>query len=349
MRSIIIPVDLGRRPKSIQRRVERLAAATMGGDLELVVAIAKRGALLETRFVQLLSKYEHVRTVLVPMTDPVPNSAMLRNYGVDAAAGEVLLFLDADIEPDLELFESLFHDIENGGKLSIAPCLYLSREGTKVLSSGYTKKEIIKTALEFSPKYVLHWAIPSSILAMLRSDYHAIGGFHEGYKGHGYEDFDFMVRLAVHNNLIANSISNLTDITYRSPMLSTGFRSELGALSIPNLLDGKIAVHRFHSKDKADLYYKKRRQNKDLYQRRVSDMLDIDLRTDKLRKTPRIVKVFFKECNKRGIDPQDYYALFDARPRFMLLKNNIFTRFRKKLHAALPQIPKCHNDKETGT
>lgn len=44
----------------------------------------------------------------------------------------------------------------------------------------------------------MHLASPSSITILKSADYETLHGFDESFRGHGYEDFDFLVRLYNH-------------------------------------------------------------------------------------------------------------------------------------------------------
>lgn len=324
MPSIITPVDLSRRPRQLIARVERLAIATAGTSFRVVIGHADRQRSVDRCLRRRMAPYGHVHLVSKPTETSLSNGSRLRNAAAKEAGDDVLLLVDADIAPDIDLFCALSGGISPKATIQMAPCIYLSRQGTLEIESGVDRFKIISEALCFSTRCVLHWAIPSSVMAVRATDYHAVGGFHEGYEGHGYEDFDFMLRLAIATGALAPSRSLLTDLPYRAPLLAEGFRGVLGTLCLSNLLDNQIAFHLFHGRDNDEAYYRARACNAALFQSRILDLAGVRDTTD--GDTPVIIDRFFALCAVRGIGPSKYHALFDARPRYMLERRGIISR-----------------------
>lgn len=335
MDSIIVPVDLARRGASLLSRVLALVNSTASGKFEVVVAHADRGQPLDKKLCALLASAAHVTLVSEVSTLEFTNVSRLRNIGVAAASGEILLLLDADIAPDLALLTALCADVAAGAPLSIAPCLYLSKEGTRALERGASTASLVQSALGFSAHNTLHWAVPSSVMAVRKSDYLRIGGFFEAYHGHGYEDFDFMLRLVFDLGICDPSLDYLLDRTYRAPLLSRGFRAELGALCISNLLDGRVALHKYHHNDNVDKYYQRRAANAGLFRARLSAVIAGRCKANDYSATPSIISVFYRQCRLRNIEPDAYFALFDARPRYLVRRMNFFVRWGTKMRARL--------------
>src|SRR3546814_4358530 len=89
----------------------------------------------------------------------------------------------------------------------MAPCLYLSPSGTSQISKDARKSHILGPTLNFSPDLAMHWAMPSSVVGPRRADYMEVGGFHEHYEGHGYEDHDYLLRYALAKRVVAHDVS----------------------------------------------------------------------------------------------------------------------------------------------
>jgi hypothetical protein len=158
-----------------------------------------------------------------------------------------------------------------------------------------------------------------------------LGGFHEGYTGHGYEDFDFMLRFALKKQLLEPSPDLLIDRPYRAPLLAEGFRGALGTLCLPNLFQGHIATHLFHHRDSTEDYYAQRTANAHLFSQRMTKLL-VDLSVSSLSPpVPPMVSAFYRECKLHGIAPIKFSALFDARPRHLLVKKPWFKRMERHL------------------
>lgn len=329
--TLVIPLDLTRRSNVLAQRVSHMAEVCGKAGFNLIIGNADRCFPEEEKFKQLMRRYLHVTVVSKPGNSELPNLARLRNIAAQAAHDEVLLFLDADIAPDIDLFTELARQVMQGSPLAMAPCVYLSEQGTRRYETGTPLDEIIQGCLNFFPADVMHWALPSSVMAMRREDFLELGGFHYGYAGHGYEDFDFMLRFALRKQLLEPSADLLIDRPYRAPLLAEGFRGALGTLCLPNLLQGHIATHLFHHRDSAEDYYVRRTANAHLFSERMTKLL-VDLSASSLSPSvPPMVSAFYKECNVQGVAPTKYSALFDARPRHLLVKKPWFKRLERKV------------------
>lgn len=339
MPSIIVPIDLGRRPQQLLERVARLISSVKDTRYELVIGHADRRMTSDESIQALVRTESGGNVVLVsePFKTGASNMARVRNMAVKCATKSVVLLLDVDIYPDLQLFDGLTEAVVQGAPLSMAPCLYLTQKGTALIAHG-GKKAILESYFGFSPEFVLHLATPSSVMAFKRDDYWKIGGFFEGYQGHGYEDFDFMLRLALEKSLVNPCPDLLVDKNYRAPLLAEGFRGELANLSLENLVDRNFAFHMFHNKDQQEHYYQSRVQNALLFNKRVSEFILYTPQNNSKLTAPNLVINFYAQCYRRGIDPARFYALFDARPRYMLKKKSLLQRVARGLKSVLGKI-----------
>ncbi len=316
--TVVTPLDLSRRPDGLITRLVALADAIAAADWQLVVGHADSNSVHDNWLKAEFDNKAGIELASIKVRKGVANLARLRNVAVEKAANSILLFLDADIHPDVALFRRLAEQASDGLPLAMAPCVYLSDAGTQFLSDGGKLEEIVESALSFEPKYVMHWAMPSSVMALSTEDYRAIGGFDERYEGHGYEDLDFMLRFALTKGMVEESPDLLVDRTYRAPLLSEGFRSALSPICMDNLLEGNVALHLFHGKDKEEPYHRRREDNASVFQEHFSYLNDC---TGPSVGAPQLVAEFYGACERLGKDPSDFFALFDARPRNMLKRN----------------------------
>ncbi|PQA83789.1 hypothetical protein C5F52_04795 [Limnohabitans sp. TS-CS-82] len=329
--TIVTPLDLKRRAKGLTERMTHLAEVSSKAGFDLVIGSTDRGISTNEPVKQLMRHHSQVTVIFEPEDSELPNLARLRNIAAQAASGEVLLFLDADIAPDIDLFQSLAQQVMQGSSLAMAPCIYLSEQGTRRHATGTPLNKIIQECLNFSPADVIHWALPSSVMAMRREDFLELGGFHEGYTGHGYEDFDFMLRFALRKQLLEPSPDLLIDRPYRAPLLAEGFRGALGALCLHNLLQDNIATHLFHDRDNTEDYYVGRTANALLFRECMTKLL-VDLNaSSSVSSVPLMVSAFYRECKLQGIAPTKFNALFDARPRHLLVKKPWFKRMERNV------------------
>lgn len=331
MPAILTPLDLFRRSMGLMERTLWLAGETERTGMSLLIGHADRDTPHDRALKAEMARFGHVRIVSERAETLQANAARLRNLAASAAESDILLLLDADIAPDAALFSALAEQVEAGAPFAMAPCLYLSKQGTLALSRGRCRDEIVESTLNFSVDLALHWAMPSSIMAVRRDDYRALGGFCEEYSGHGYEDLDFMLRLALYKKIIASAPDLLIDQPYRAPLLAEGFRGALGAMCVPNLLDGHIGFHLFHERDDSEDYYRCRKDNARLFQSRMAALLPERRETVGKDAMPPMIPAFFAQCQARNLNPARFHALFDARPRHMLSRRPLYSRLWRRL------------------
>lgn len=141
---------------------------------------------------------------LVPMAipdgDPLPLAAA-RNAGADRATGEVLVFLDVDCVPGVDLVASLVAALGDGGTVASAQVSYLP-PGSPA-DEEWTETDL-RRAGRFHPvrpevradaplAAELFWSLAFGVR---REDFDRVGRFDEGFVGYGAEDTDFGLRAA---------------------------------------------------------------------------------------------------------------------------------------------------------
>lgn len=312
MLSVIVPVDLNLRPLDLMRKLTYLVSHRDASRLRFVVAHNDRGTLFDRLLKKRLARYVNVKLVTAPFYSGAVNNSLLRNRAVEAADTETLLLLDADLVPDQDLFLRCSGQIESGHcRLIVLPCLYLSRSGTqRYLQRKETKDSLYRRYLAFERKPFMHIAIPSSVMFMTRKDYWDIGGFDERFTGHGYEDFDFMLRLMMALGHIAPAPDLLDDVACRAPLLAAGFRKYLGRLSFMHFLDGEFVLHLHHAKAARQDYQRQRTANRAYFMDKNRGMTEGGVRSG----DTSLIQEFFALCESRSVSARDYSILFDNRP-----------------------------------
>lgn len=324
MLSIIIPIDFFYREKEILNRTKYLLEKLRFENVKVVFGHNHRGRQEDFLFLSLISGYHNASVNSDRFYEGGINASLLRNRAFNKITTDNVCLLDIDIWPDYKLIKKYsdlldFHD----QPFFILPCLYLTRFGSRLIIKGrITKEDIIKKYFSFSRKEFLHIANPSSITIMKSVDYYHLNGFDEAYKGHGYEDFDFLIRLArLHNKLkVCKNFININKA--RSPLFVTGFRRALGSLSLPALLNKDIALHLYHNKVELSSYKKSRDDNFELFssthlnQCHVIDEWDSTLITE-----------FIKLCNDLNYNIEDYSILFENKPGHI----DRFDTFKRRL------------------
>lgn len=312
--SILVPVDLLRRPADLLQKIIRTVHYPGMEQFEIVVAHNDRNTRHDHSLIQALSAAVHVTLVSRKFYGGPVNSAFLRNRAAEVASGSMVLLLDADIFPNPPLFMESAEKVCGGcEKVVMLPCLYLTKWASRQLERGRKSAEkLLAGYFAFERRYFNHLASPSSVLAFAKDDYWTIGGFDEAFNGHGYEDFDFMLRLALHHRLIPPAADLLTNETYRAPLLAEGFRKYLGRLSLQNILERKLVFHLFHPNDRYDQYFQSREKNA---QRFVEKFLPLVSENHEAQLNQMLlIDEFYRWCRMKGVAAKDYFVLFDARP-----------------------------------
>lgn len=334
--TIIVPLDLKRRSKDLITKTLQLVQSKETKDYIFHIAINYRNKKNENFLIRKLKECENVKFFLVDNHSQTINTSLLRNVAAQEIKTDISLLLDADLHPDKKIFDNCIRRIQNNeDNMIILPCLYLSQKGTRLLvNNKITRKNLIEDFLKFKRSNYKHLASPSSIVFFKSKDYWKIGGFDEKYNNHGYEDFDFLIRLSIYHGLISYQEDFYENETCRAPLFATGFRRELGILCLKNLLNKQIIFHKYHDKNPDDTYYFKRNENF-LYMKKKLNKI---FKENKIILRPKnnrlLIDQYFSLCESRNINHLDYTILFDNRPGYVdrgETKVETFLRISKKI------------------
>lgn len=251
----IVPIDLQRRPRDLIKKAISLASEAEKKQVNIIFGHNNRSTHYDKIFLDKALGFSNV-TVNSPSTPTQNiNNSALRNIAFRQVKSDFIVLLDVDIYPDFDLFLDCIDEISSHeNPFIILPCLYLTRAGSKyLLNSNSDTQKLNDKYFSFSRKEFLHLAVPSSIVVMKRCDYQNINGFNEDFNGHGYEDFDFLARLALYHRLIKLDSNFCKDITYRSPLFSVGFRKTLGELCLSSLIKKRLTFHLHHGKNSQEI------------------------------------------------------------------------------------------------
>ncbi|MGK3111571.1 galactosyltransferase-related protein [Candidatus Pantoea formicae] len=311
MLTAIVPLDLKRRPKDLIEKAKKLAEKAAENNIKIVFGYNNRNTSHDINFLKSMGKYLNVKIRQTQNFGPSINTSQLRNLAFEGVDSEFIILLDVDIYPDFPLFIECQKEVYQEKKpFIILPCLYLTKHGTKLLTNRTLDKDQIKDKFfSFSRKEFLHLASPSSIVIFRKDDYSRIGGFNESFSGHGYEDFDFLIRLGSAYKLIKKPNDFLLDIPYRSPLFAVGFRKSLGKLCIDSLVKKRLAFHLYHEKDSDEFYYKSRKNNYVIFSDIHMKEIDTKIETEET-----LVEQFISHCNLIGSTYQLYSIFFDNKP-----------------------------------
>ena len=192
--TIVIPLDFHRRSWDLYRRVKRFVHTFAGQPVQLIFGCNAAPKFWVNCLQRLIAKHANIQLCLVEAE--ASSLAKLRNAAIAAVKTPYVLFLDVDIVPDRHLVDLAYQQVIHQPKqIGMFPCLYLSKSGSKLIPK-YSAAEFKDHYFDFRRDLILHLAFPSSIVITDIASVHEIGGFDEQFVGHGYEDFDFMLRFS---------------------------------------------------------------------------------------------------------------------------------------------------------
>ncbi len=313
--SIIVPIDLSRRTKDIYRRAIRLAQALDGRGIQLILGCSAQPQRWVQKLTKALSAYPHVRIALAEHSQC--HLATIRNTALAQVTTRYVLFMDVDLYPDLAQIDQAYQDVQAAQEqLCMYPCLYLTAAGSKKLGRAPTA-EFKQYYYQFKREWILHLAFPSSIIICDIASVREIQGFDETYVGHGYEDFDFMIRLFLHKGLIQYSDALYHDEPYKAPMMATGYRAVLAQAQLQQLLRPMYFLHDYHGKDKQEDYYQQRRQNQIYFQQKLTSLSDTQPSAKTDSHPLQLLNRFYRLLQAENIMPSEYAALWAEIPGHM--------------------------------
>ena len=318
----IVPIDLARRPWRLLRRLRlQQIRATVSG-LTLLVGHNDRGTAADA-MLKRFCRREQVRIVSGAFYDGHVNNARLRNEAMRAVRAPWTLLLDADVLIEHETIMRMHAALDDKQPFCIAPCLYLSARGSRILLKGYaTQRSLLARYWSFERMPFLHLAIPSSVALFATVDFARVGGFDERFSGHGYEDLDFLLRLALLHDLAPRTSALLCDRSTRAPLLCTGFRAWLARLALPLLLTESIPVHLWHA-TATDRYYEMRAANAAYFfgklraivgDKGVDEAIEEAAEANMPFPDTAFISFWMALCRTHGLAAERYTILFEHRP-----------------------------------
>lgn len=270
--TIVIPIDLSRRTQDILQRIRDCAKALGNSGYQVILGcnlISNQIALDELS--EVIDGYHNFHLVF---TDTVTerNLSLLRNIAIDQVKTEYVLFLDVDILVDLKNIDLTFNDFLNcENKICMYPCLYVGQKGVRYLKK-HSHDFFIDSFYNYRRDLIQHLAFPSSILIVDLDSVKAINGFDENFMGHGYEDFDFLIRIFKLKKLIDINAAVLQDRPYLAPLMCQGFRASLIQPFLHVLKTKHYFIHKYHPKDPDENYYLSRATNRKYFLNKLSSM-----------------------------------------------------------------------------
>ena len=306
--SIIIPIDLSYRGRDILQRVQRLVKTTQQHPIRIILGCHAQPKREVHKLQQLIASSPHISCVFDD--SQCGHLSRLRNIALAQVQTSYVLFLDIDIHLNLPQILQTWADVkQHPAQLCMYPCLYLSKKGSKQINR-LTLAQFKQAYYDFRRDLILHLAFPSSIIISDLASVQAIGGFDEQFIGHGYEDFDFMLRLFQHKRLIdPQQPALLVDETYLAPLMTTGFRALLAQSQLEQILQASYFLHVYHAKDKKSLYHQQRQANQQRFHLKLKQQIPTDTAAIDTA-PPYLLSAFCRLLAQRQLNRSDYAALW---------------------------------------
>ncbi|EFS3143548.1 capsular biosynthesis protein [Campylobacter coli] len=320
--SVIVPVDLALRPFDILKKVKSILQRS-SEEVEIVFGHNDRGSIFD-KYLKKITKKSNVKLVSGKFYTKLVCQSLLRNRAVERCSSEFIYLMDVDCLFDEELSDSCIDDVKSDKTpFIILFCLYLSRKGSREIFK-YTREEMFDKYISFRKDLYLHLASPSANIFMKKTDYFVVGGFDEEFIGHGGEDFEFMIKLALYKNMIKPTKDLMLNKFYKAPLLSEGFRKYLAFNGLPYFFDKKIVFHLHHSRNKLYGYFKQYCKNSDLLQEKIKFNSNLEENEDSL------IEFYEQLCKKHNVGIDKYSVLFDSyKPKKFTLEHILL--FLKRL------------------
>lgn len=316
--TLITTIDLKRRSIQILVRLYRFLKLSKEAEIKIVIGHANRNSLFDFFLKKMCTFFSNVKLVSQECSSNSICNSLLRNIAAKKVFTKYILLCDVDIHLDKHLFQYMLNEVQKKA-FCMVPVLYLSKKGTFYFLRNHNIEEMISLWWKWELKYFLHIAIPSSLICLKTKDFFEIGGFDENFSGHGYEDFDFMTRLAINKDQLELTNIFFIDKIYRAPLFSQGFRQILSKYCLENVIKDKIGIHLFHKKKHQENYYKYREKNRNYFFSKLEKNIKIIFEND--IKISFLVDMFYEICTRLNKDPMKYTILFNDCPRWKIIKN----------------------------
>ena len=312
--TFIVPLDFSRRSKGILVRAIQLADFFEKNENPLIFGLNLNNKYYADLIQNKLKNYRYISFASY-CSDEI-NLSKLRNIALKQVKTTHVVFLDVDIHIETYCFNFFLKSV-NKNELNIYPCLYLTKKG-----SSFFKKikysDFINLYFDFRRDLFLHLAFPSFILVCDLKSIVKINYMDESYKNHGYEDFDFILRLMKHKGMFnQDEISLFSDCKYTSIAAMSGYRLQISLPFLSNLTNGYYFFHIYHGKSRVDDYYSN--QNKLYFNKKMIEIFSTNeiVSTFEADLYDNFYIQFRQYCLDQKIDFKKYLVFFDPSPGHM--------------------------------
>ena len=279
MLSVIIPFGLSLERAFIKERIEWKAKFYKSEKELEFIFVEGFSSIFCPKLKELIINQGHIY-----IKDESQNSfsqGKCRNLGAKRARFEALFFLDADCYLSHLSFQRLLNliklkqisQLENA--FLMLPCLYLNKEASEILSK---KDESLWESLALldlhkdKKELILNFALASSLIALNKKAFLSLNGFDESFIGHGYEDFEFVLRFLKKYVCFEKLPSNLEfDSRNWEFKAFEGFRALFSLLGLEGVFYGLYPLHFWHENPNQNGYLDNKEKNHALFYKELKN------------------------------------------------------------------------------
>ncbi|WP_019953553.1 glycosyltransferase [Yoonia vestfoldensis] len=262
--SVIVPFrDEGRAPWFLTRLEELCQSFPRQDDLEFVVVDS--GSVREaSKACRAICARADVSYLYHDSAGQAFSIGQARDFGAIHAQGRAITFLDVDFRVPHDFWTRLLVFMKSYGisdykkRFFVVPALYLTEEGTdefRSIDDDARFQDFYLRWMHGDTRSIQNLAPCSSIIVVDRFHYLAIGGHNPIFKGHGFEDFELLHRLAEDEGRFPRPDVYLKDTKSWETATYNGFRSRLALFGRPALLSNLFVVHLWHPRPKTLSFY----------------------------------------------------------------------------------------------
>lgn len=216
-----------------------------------------------------------------------------RNIGFSFVQTPLVIFNDIDCFSSPDFFESLVkasNDFELSkyfDRMINLPVYHLTESATSNIEKYLTKdknliSKLFVNSLFSERQTCCDFIAPYSNVFLCRTDlFSYIGGYDERFRGHGSEDFEFLIRYSIYSGRYPQPqefdkdfYSPIRDSFYKDLKRYKGFRRLFEALSFEAETYGLKVAHLFHSKPEEMSWFKKNDWKRETFSTSVTQYLN---------------------------------------------------------------------------
>ena len=312
--TVVTTLDFLNGDKKLLERALYFIKSAQKIGVNVVIGLAARNNKVQLTFEKLASNYTCCLIEKVQCMGIVINNSLLRNVALSKVSTAFLIYLDIDIFLDKDLLIDMVKSTEKE-QFSAVPCLYLSESESKLFQKQANPKAgtVINKYLNGDKACYRNLALPSSVIMLTKDLAQRIGPWDILFNGHGFEDFDYEIKLFKELNLLTFDEESKVYNPTQACALMRGFRADLALFYTKNLFSKKWAIHLFHEVRNRANYSKMRQQNHTYFNNKhFKNENDNLLRQtlDSFFSVPKILSVMEKQAQVQANLFEDFKVLF---------------------------------------